>query len=286
MIKKILLLLILITLITAYIATIPSASTASIEKAPMQVARSSLGVATVYDKIYAIGGDARQGKWPYQGSIVGTNEEYNPSTNTWTTKSLMPTPRSNFAIATVGGKIYCFGGITAIDDKGRQITNAVEVYNPTTDTWTIKSDMPTQRWDVQANVINGKIYLMGGYKPENTSYSEALTDLNEVYDPKNDSWSTAKQVPIAASFSGSAVMDGKIHLIDGRQMGSLTLLHFIYDPTTNSWSSAYPSPTPTGYGAAAATTGINSTKLIYVFGKTGDLWEDNKTKTRIDLSFN
>ena len=62
-----------------------------IAKAPMPTPRGGLGVAVVDGKIYAIGGDA-------SGKLVGTNEEYNPVTDTWTTKAPMPTPRAFFAI--------------------------------------------------------------------------------------------------------------------------------------------------------------------------------------------
>lgn len=283
--RNVALLLVLITLISPCIAITERVSAGSInawtEKAPMHMARSSLGVAVVEDKIYAIGGDARGGKWPYTGSFVGTNEEYDPVTDTWTTKASMPTPRSDFAIVTYQNKIYCMGGIAGIDDRGRHITDVIEVYDPATDTWENKTSMPTARWGLQANIVNGKIYLIGGYIPENASYSESIATLNEVYDPISDSWTTAAAMPIAGRGFESAVLDGKIHFIDGIPMESRTLLHLIYDPKTNTWDEGASSPSSTGYSAAAATTGINATKRIYVFGKTGDLWEDKTSKTKV-----
>ena len=60
-------------------------------RAPMQVARSNLGVAEVNDRIYAIGGNAK--------NAVSINEEFNPVTDTWTFKKPMPTPMSSFATA-------------------------------------------------------------------------------------------------------------------------------------------------------------------------------------------
>ncbi|MDR0797184.1 MAG: hypothetical protein LBE70_00475 [Nitrososphaerota archaeon] len=61
-------------------------------KKPMTQARTGLGVVTVNDKIYAIGGATVD-------SDVGTNECYYPETDTWVTLTPMPTPRRDFAIA-------------------------------------------------------------------------------------------------------------------------------------------------------------------------------------------
>jgi len=93
-------------------------------KAPMQQARSGLGVAAVNGKIYAIGGSNASGFAPsIPGSAVlgnrdigghlGTNEEYDPETDTWTYKASMPTPRIVFATAVYQNKIYCIGGKTS-----------------------------------------------------------------------------------------------------------------------------------------------------------------------------
>jgi len=41
---------------------------------------------------------------------ISTVEQYDPTTDTWTTKSPMPTPRWGFAACTVNGKIYAIGG--------------------------------------------------------------------------------------------------------------------------------------------------------------------------------
>ncbi|MGD0978070.1 MAG: kelch repeat-containing protein [Candidatus Bathyarchaeia archaeon] len=55
--------------------------------------------APVEGKIYAIGGYK-------QGSLtLNTNEEYDPVTNTWTTRAPMPTARMEFGIAVWQDKI-------------------------------------------------------------------------------------------------------------------------------------------------------------------------------------
>jgi N-acetylneuraminic acid mutarotase len=82
--------------------------------------------------------------------------------DTWTTKGDMPTARFSLSTSMVNGKIYAIGG----DLRGRGAplsTSTVEEYDPATDTWTARADMPTARWGLSASVVNGKIYAIGGY---------------------------------------------------------------------------------------------------------------------------
>jgi hypothetical protein len=221
-------------------------------KAPMKVARYGVGVAVVNGKIYAIGGSTLsggEGTWngpiPYTGGTVGTNEEYDPETNTWKTKTPMPTPIQSFAIAAYKNKIYCMNG------------NLNEVYDSEADTWENKTPMPTPRGNIQANVVDGKIYLIGG---------ETNGTLNEVYDPETDTWTTETPMPTASYSYSSAVVDKNIYIIDSN-------LNQIYDTVTDMWSQGAPSPSGITYGAAGATTGVNAPKLIYVLGEHSDISE-------------
>jgi len=279
--KRICTLILIITLAAVCIvATEPVSATSPnfwAEKAPMQVARSGLGVAVVDGKIYAIGGTTYSGgsgdingPLPSTGGTVGTNEMYDPETDTWVFKRDMPTPRSNFGIAVFQNKIYCIGGAGGVN----------EVYNPDTDTWENKTAMPTSRTYLDANVVDGRIYLIGGFIPDTRPGYEGGGDrvtINEVYDPINDSWTTAKPMPMVGT-GYSALIDNKIHFIGGYDTESKTLLHQVYDPKTDTWSNGAP-PSSIDDGAAAATTGINAAKRIYVFGNISGQWEDEPSNT-------
>jgi len=156
-------------------ASADTAEDSWVSKAPMPEARCGLGVAVVNGKIYAIGGSTESNYGVITSGMVGTNEEYDPATDTWAFKVSMPTPRARFAIAVYQNKIYCIGGYTGYSiDTGYELTGVNEVYDPATDTWETRAAMPTARLSVQANTVNGKIYLIGG-SPNGT--------LNEVYDP-------------------------------------------------------------------------------------------------------
>ena len=41
--------------------------------------------------------------------------------------------------------------------------NTVEEYDPTTDTWSSKTPMPTNRTELAIGIANGKIYAIDGY---------------------------------------------------------------------------------------------------------------------------
>jgi N-acetylneuraminic acid mutarotase len=225
--------------------------------ADMPTARSRLGVAVVDEKIYAIGGYL-SGQINVTGH-VGTNEMYDPATDTWATKESMPTARNSWGIAVCQNKIYVIGGET---DEG--YTRANEVYDPLTDTWETKTPMPTSRTYVVANEVNGKIYVMAGCTFPHPSFP-TLCNKTEVYDPITDSWTEKAQMP---DFTGlgigenvaSAVIGNTIYVLVGET------LH-IYTPENDSWNlGASISTKIYGSPAMGSTTGEMAPKRIYVLG--------------------
>ena len=222
-----------------------------VSKAPMHQARSGLRVAVVKDKIYAIGGANQEG-------FSATTEEYDPATNTWTFKAPMPTARSAFGIAVYQNKIYCIGGYAdgfSATGVNEAYTGVNEVYDPATNTWETKTPMSTPRLNIQANVVNGEIYVIGGI-PNGT--------VNEVYDPATDTWFTNASIPTAVSSYASAVVDNKIYVITSN-------LNQIYHIENDSWSYGAPPPSPAVLASAGATTGVFTPERIYVFGADADL---------------
>jgi N-acetylneuraminic acid mutarotase len=218
-------------------------------KQPMPTARSGLGVAVASGKIYAIGGDG--------GSNV--TEEYNPVTNMWTAKKPMPTGRGRFGIAVYQNKIYVIGGKTA-----NGFTAANEVYDPLTDTWETKASLPRGgRAELTASVVNGKIYVVGGYFVGLYLVSSNVLD---VYDPETDTWTTKSPMPATVYSCSSAVVDNKIYVIEnsfGTRVGSLNQ---IYDTENDSWSYGRSIPVGVAGAVAAATTAVFAPKRIYVIG--------------------
>lgn len=219
---------------------------------PMPTARSGLGVAVVDGKIYAIGG--------YNGSYLGTNEMYDPKTNGWTAKTSMPTPRCNFAITAYQNKIYVIGG-----EISQGIVGSInEVYDPLTDTWETKTGLPNARSLLCANVVNNKIYLIGGL---GTGFPPwVCTQDTFVYDPDTDSWVTKAPIPTPISDYASAVIDNKLYVIGGRDIGNMVKYDetHIYDTQTDNWSNGTSSLSIMPSPNAGVTTGELAPKRIHV----------------------
>lgn len=259
--KRDLLLFVSLILLTSctLVANPVSSSTRSSEnlwvsKAEMNEARSGLGVAVVNGKIYAIGGSTEHGKWtnfpPSDtfGEVVRTNEEYNPLSNTWTRRTPMLTPRSDFSVAVCQNKIYCIGGFTRLSRTGPDVrTDKIEFYDPEKNIWVSKTSMPTPREDFETIVYGCKIYLIGG-----------TSGLNQVYDPLTNTWENKTSMPTPNSAKANLV-NGKIYFVGGDSGSALTQ---VYDPATDTWEIKAPMPTAVdGFSVAVDTK-------IYVVGNS------------------
>ncbi|GMQ82909.1 MAG: hypothetical protein BMS9Abin05_2375 [Rhodothermia bacterium] len=87
----------------------------------MPTARHSIATSVANGKICAIGGST--------GLVFSTVEEYDPATDTWTTKTSMPGPRTALSASTVNGKIYAIGG-TLTAPPPHPGVKTVEEYTP------------------------------------------------------------------------------------------------------------------------------------------------------------
>ena len=165
-----------------------------------------------------------------EAGILPTVEEYDPATNNWTKKADMPTARELLSTSVVNGKIYAIGGrIDKVLHPGGPnragVTRSIEIptveaYDPLTDTWTQKADMPTLSAQLSTCAVNGKIYVIG--------YSTV-----EEYDPVTDEWTkwTRKgDIPTGGVLS-TTVVNEKIYVVimRGDGVGGLSTVEE-YDP--------------------------------------------------------
>ena len=202
-------------------------------KSEMPTARQGLTSSVVDGKIYVIGG----GESPTAGSYGGTEsyttvEEYNPETDTWTTKSPMPTARLFHSASVVDGKVYIFGGSPAYPFTA---ITAIEVYNPATDTWIQKGNIPRPIITSGNALVDGKIYVMGGDLDGN-GYR-----IDE-YDPVMNTWNQKATMPTNRTDLACSVLDEKIYACggDSGDDGEYFATVDVYDPATDTWTEGSP----------------------------------------------
>lgn len=195
------------------------ASNTTIFKASAPTARRYARAVVVNNKIYVIGGTSLT----LEG--VATVEVYDPETDTWATKKSMNMPRWASGVAAVNGKIYVFGGSNGGGGYIYNATEAIEEYDPETDIWTIKGNMPTAKLGIEAVAAGDKIYIFGG-ESKTTFFDEVV-----AYDTNTGNWSTIASMPGVRSDYGKAEYDNKVYIIDGRTTNSTVCTNIVYSYT-------------------------------------------------------
>lgn len=119
--------------------------------------------------------------------------------------------------------------------------------------WTTMAPAPSKRTEVAAAVLNGKIYVVGGFNEPSLSNIAKLAVSNavEVYDPQSDAWTAAAPLPVRLHHTATAVIGDRLYVIGGFTTGFLSLWNpvnsaYRYDPAANTWEDLPPMPTVRG----------------------------------------
>ncbi|MFH1716909.1 MAG: kelch repeat-containing protein [Planctomycetota bacterium] len=264
--KRVMLLVLVLALGT--VAEIAQADFTWVQKADMPTPRWTQTSAVVNGKIYVIGGLTSQ-----PGEIaLSTVEEYDPVTDTWMRKADMPTVRCDMvgSSAVVDDKIYVIGGYSGGDSCGG---TTVEEYDPVTDTWTRKADMPTRRWSLATCAMDGKIYAIGGAP---SSCSPTGLNIVEQYDPITDTWTRKANIPTGLWGLCTNVVNGKIYTIGGRPGMTAVPNTYEYDPSTDTWTRKADIPVATSQMGSV----VLGDKIIVIGGW---LWSMNDPYTTVQM---
>jgi N-acetylneuraminic acid mutarotase len=136
-------------------------------RADIPTPRNALSTVVVDEKIYAIGGWVRRAGADVALSLM---EVYDTASKRWTPGADMPTPRWVPSSGVIDGRIYVAGGTTSVGPASSQVEamgkrvplSVVEVYDPATGRWATDADLATPRGWLSANVVNGRMFVIGG----------------------------------------------------------------------------------------------------------------------------
>lgn len=187
------------------------------------------------------------------GTSKSKTEVYDPSTDTWTIVAPMPTSRGGLQTEVIDGKIYAIGGYSGLFNVGFPARidslSSAEVYDPSTDKWTTLASMSETRCYLQTEVIDGKIYAIGGWNVKVGDATGKVLSSTEVYDPSTNRWTTLADMSTPRQIFQTEVIDDKIYAVGGfgpfydDNLSSSPLDYDnrlssteVYDPSTNKWT--------------------------------------------------
>lgn len=238
------------------------------EREPMALERQEIYPEVFDDRIYIAGGLLN----PNTG-VSAHFDVYDPATDTWERLATMPEARHHNILAEAGGMIYSIGGFSGGFPRW-QARSDTFVYSPAEDAWSTGVELPEARAEGVAESVDGRIFVIGGRvreTPDATTFTTHVdSDRNEMFDPEAGTWTTLTPIPTARNSAASAVVDGRIYVIGGREFSladdgsavqeNLTTVE-VYDPSADEWTTVAPLPEARGGHAAAVHDGS-----IYVFG--------------------
>ena len=207
-------------------------------KAPIpKGGRAELTASIINDKIYVVGG------YFFGAYLVSSNvlEVYDPETDTWTTKTPMPTAVYSCSSAVVDNKMY------VIENSFRSHVGRLnQIYDAENDSWSDGRSIPVAvaggvAASTTAVFAPKRIYVIGGGESSNIS--------NQIYTPDNDTWSTGTQLPSARSYLGIAVVSDILYAIGGRNSNNAAL------DVTEQY-------TPLGYGTVPPVLRVESPESV------------------------
>jgi len=130
-------------------------------------------------------------------------------TKGWTECASMPSTRCFFACASLGDRIYVFGG-RASYQAGSTLNSAL-VYDAEKDVWNSISPLPRASYNARAVALHDAVYILGGID----EYGHAL-DACFRYDPASDSYEALpSMIEARAAFGAAFINDDNLLVMGG-----------------------------------------------------------------------
>ena len=203
-----------------------------------------------------------------EGAGTAAVDLFDPLAAAWTSVAPMNVVRSSHtATLLANGRVLVAGGSTVSSSAATGYVNnaSAEIYDPTSNTWTLTPPMSAGRSHHTATLLpDGKVLVVGG---ENALY--LVEPTAEVYDPVANTWTATRAAPLTPRSQHTATLlpSGLVLIAGGFDIvnGLLTPLASaeLYDPvlhtTTGSDGNGGTVTTVTGGLDFTATTAMRST---------------------------
>ena len=226
--------------------------------------RHENGFVSAGGKLYLIGGRG-----------IKPVEAFDPKTNKWKKLGETPLEIHHFQPVVYEGKIYIIGALTGKFPHETPVPNVL-IFDPEKDQWQTGPSIPeNRRRGAAACAVSGsKAYITGGIID---GHSSGTVNWLDVFDFETEAWSALPDAPHRRDHVTSAIAEGHLYIIGGRQTDYHEEDNFAaffktnqravdrYDIARKEWTTLPDSlPVATGGGGAVFLNG----KIYYTGGET------------------
>lgn len=182
--------------------------------------------------LYGAGGLLRFWGYPTSQHCFGELFRYDPGSGYWQILDDLPFPRRYNGIATLAGSVWLVGGEGELHGPDADITivDVVDVYEPSTASWSAGPRLQQARTDPFVMSWDGRIWAAGG----SADGSNRLTSM-ESLGVGETTWRQEPDLPAPAREGGCCALDGVLYCasLDG---------FFAFDTRTGQWDLTVPPP--------------------------------------------
>lgn len=208
-------------------------------------------------------------------------QEYDPKTDTWTSRSDVPVPLRGGSVFVIGSKAYI---TTGASPSG--LINTLYEWNQATNTWTTRAPLPAggARMAAIGFGLRNRGYIA-------TGFDGAMRQLNDLweYDPMDNVWKRKASLPGSGrSYATGFIVGEKFYLGTGESGGGCLKDFWEYDPYIDLWTRLPDIPGSARSGAigfSANGKGYVAGGVDLSFQPLADVWEYNplsKTWAQVD----
>ena len=186
---------------------------------------------------------------------------YDAGSNEWGEIRAVPGPAGRLAAAAAGlkGRVYLFGGYTVDAEGGEISVPDLDIYDPSSDTYSKGRPFPLPVDDAVLGVWRDSlIYIVSGW-----SQRDNVADV-QIYDPAADAWQAARPIPGPPVFghAGAIVGDAIVYCdgvrVDPERSPRFVMAQACYrgdidpaSPSSIAWRELVRHPGPARYRMAA-----------------------------------
>jgi non-specific serine/threonine protein kinase len=190
---------------------------------PSMAPRHGMGAAVIGNTIYAIDGAPQPGHAGSTSTLQTFVAPVLPApvqvSGSWTLVRFSPFPVQQAPAAVLAGsQIWLAGGLTG-SGEADQATNKTEYYDTALHVWNSGPVLPFAVHHAMMVAYQGKLWLIGGFRPRGLNLTAAVSDKVLFLDPAKGRWVEAAPLHHARAAGAAVVVGNQIVVVGGRTGG-------------------------------------------------------------------